>query len=345
MKKRMRKSQLTLAVGVACCQALLVFGPGNAFAAGSGGAFPTATLSTSKSPQSQKVMPLLDEIYQEYQTYLASGAPTRGVEFASKVPMAQVQDGFVVIHAAAEDAEALRGELVDLGLQNAAVYGHTLSGRFPISNIPQLEAVTSLRLVRPALMQTRAGAVTSQGDLAQYSDVARTNNGIDGSGITVGVISDSYDNLSGAAADVGTGDLPAGVAVLSDLASGGSDEGRAMAQIVYDVAPGSALAFHTAFNGSADFALGIEELAGCPPGSSAGCTPMPGVAADVIVDDIGYADQPFFQDGSVAQAADFVAASGVPYFSSAGNSARNSYESPFRLAAGTYFGVYGFTRL
>jgi hypothetical protein len=183
-------------------------------------------------------------------------------------------------------------------------------------------------------MQTRAGAVTSQGDIAQYSDVARTTNGIDGSGITVGVLSDSYNNLLGEAADVSSGDLPAGVDVLSDLASGGCDEGRAMAQIVYDVAPGSELAFHTAFNGAADFALGIEELAGCPPGSALGCTPMPGVAAEVIVDDVGYADQPFFQDGVVAQAADNVAANGVAYFSSAGNSGRNSYESAFRTNGG-----------
>ena len=36
---------------------------------------------------------------------------------------------------------------------------------------------------------------------------------------------------------VGSGDLPAGIQVLDDF-SGGSDEGRGMMQLIYDVAPG-----------------------------------------------------------------------------------------------------------
>jgi hypothetical protein len=46
---------------------------------------------------------------------------------------------------------------------------------------------------------------------------------------------------------------------------GGSDEGRDMMQIIYDVAPGARLAFRTAYRGEVDFAAGIRELAniGC----------------------------------------------------------------------------------
>ena len=97
----------------------------------------------------------------------------------------------------------------------------------------------------------------------------------------------------------------------------GTDEGRAMMQIVHDVAPGAAQAFHTAFNGLADFANGILELK-----TAAG--------ADVIVDDVIYPEEPMFADGAVAQAVDQVKAMGVPYFSAAGNSAQDSYESAFR---------------
>lgn len=109
--------------------------------------------------------------------------------------------------------------------------------------------------------------------------------------------------------------------VLQDLPSGGSDEGRAMLQIVHDVAPGAKLAFNTAFAGMAGFANGIINLA--KPVASGGA------GAKVIVDDIGYPQEPFFQDGIVTQAVDQVASTGVAYFSSAANLARQSYESAF----------------
>ena len=38
-------------------------------------------------------------------------------------------------------------------------------------------------------------------------------------------------------------------------------EGRAMAEIIHDIAPGADLAFHTAFTGQAEFAQGIIDLA------------------------------------------------------------------------------------
>lgn len=114
----------------------------------------------------------------------------------------------------------------------------------------------------------------------------------------VGILSGSYNNLGGAAD---------GVEVLEDLPGNGNDEGHGMTEIVHDVAPGAAIAFHTAFLGQADFAQGIEDL------QAAGC--------QAIVDDIIYFDEPFFQNGIIAQAAQKVVAKGASYFSSAGNQA------------------------
>ena len=94
------------------------------------------------------------------------------------------------------------------------------------------------------------------------------------------------------------------------------DEGRALAEIVHDVAPGAAIAFHTADGGQANLAQGIVELANA--------------GAKVITDDIIYFAEPMFQDGMVAQAVDQVKARGVSYFSAAQNDGRRSYESPFR---------------
>ena len=97
---------------------------------------------------------------------------------------------------------------------------------------------------------------------------------VNGSGIKVGVLSDSFNDLGGAAADEADGALPsaADIDVIKDLASGGTDEGRAMMQIIHDIAPGASLAFYTAFDSEQDFANGILALA------AAGCK--------VIVDDV-----------------------------------------------------------
>ena len=88
-----------------------------------------------------------------------------------------------------------------------------------------------------------------------------------------------------------------------------------MLEIIHDIAPGSDLLFHTGLGGVAAYANGITSLAAA--------------GADVIVDDLAYLNEPMFQDGVVAQAVDSVVASGVSYYSAAGNQGRQSYESPF----------------
>jgi len=182
------------------------------------------------------------------------------------------------------------------------------------------------------------GATTSQGVVQHRVD--KLPGGIDGRGITVGVMSDSYDMNpdagTHAADDVASGDLPGTgnplgnttpVVVLEDFARG-SDEGRAMMQIVHDLAPKSRLGFATANTGEVGFANNIRSLAGLPGATHA----VPGFKADVIVDDVIYPAEPFFQDGIVAQAVDDVAKAGVSYFSSAGNRPGTmAYDSQFRL--------------
>ena len=266
-------------------------------------------------------------LYVEHEEHLRTAARA---EFIPSNRLLRLSDDHVVIDFFAEtDAEALREELRAISLVDATVYRSVVSGRLPVSAIAGLTALGQLRFARPAYAATGVGSVTSQGDTAMGSSSVRVEFSIDGTGVTVGTLSDSFDCLGGAATDVGSGDLPAGVVVLTDITPPCIDEGRAMMQIVADVAPGATLGFHTGFLGQADFALGIEELAGCPPGSSAGCTPAVGFAADVINDDIFYFAEPFFQDGIIAQAVDGIVAQGVAYFTLAGNHARKSYESAF----------------
>ncbi|HWK50686.1 MAG TPA: hypothetical protein VNR40_12410, partial [Steroidobacter sp.] len=196
-----------------------------------------------------------------------------------------------------------------------------------------------LAVVPSSPMVTNVGATDSQGIVQHRVDKIP---GIEGKGITVGVMSDSYDtNIApnSAAADIATGDLPGTgnpfgntqpVVVLQDWPAS-SDEGRAMLQIVHDMAPKARLGFATANGGEVNFANNIRALAGFPGAPNA----VPGFKADVIVDDIIYLAEPFFQDGIVAQAVDEVAAKGVSYFSSAGNRpATQAYDSKLRLVPG-----------
>lgn len=162
------------------------------------------------------------------------------------------------------------------------------------------------------------GLARSEGDSQLGAANARAGWGVDGSGVTVGIVSDSFDRRAGAAThaagDVASGDLPGPgspcgsaqpVGLLSDPLSSGTDEGRAMAQIVHDLAPGAAIDFATAAGGQTAFAKNIRALAGA--------------GAQVIADDAIYLDEPFFQDGPVAVAINEVTAAGASYFTAAGN--------------------------
>jgi subtilisin family serine protease len=247
------------------------------------------------------------------------------------------------------DPQRLKQVLVGLGLQHSSVYANDVGGWLPVNQIAAAAARAELVSMRAAMWRARGVSVTSQGDFAQRSDVLRsTYTGLTGAGVTVGILSDSfncygvYDQGGPGAPPPGTvrgyapngfatddatfdktnGYLPATVNVLEEatcmnygqpLQLPFADEGRAMMQIVHDVAPGAALSFYTAANTEADFASGIAALA------SAGAT--------VIADDIGYFEEPFFQDGIVAQAIDAANAKGVAYFSAAGNNGQISYEN------------------
>jgi Ca2+-binding RTX toxin-like protein len=229
-------------------------------------------------------------------------------------PTMRFAGGSVVVDIAAENPQATLAALTALGLQHGAAAGHTVSGLLPISAIPLLEGLDGVRFARASQAFSNAGAVTNQADSALQADVARDAFNVDGTGLSIGVLSDSFNALDGYAADIASGDLPADVTIIEDIMTG-SDEGRAMAQIIFDLAPGADLLFHTAFLGLANFAQGIRDLAAA--------------GAQVIVDDVSYFNNPFFQDGLTAQAVDDVTADGVLYFSSAGNQADQSYQSAF----------------
>lgn len=210
----------------------------------------------------------------------------------------------------------------------------TVTARVPIASLvelaqsPDVAAVTEV--VRPisaprsvassslAAAAVSCGSATSEGDQQLRAASVRSDYNFDGTGVKVGALSDSFDTSTSsidASADVASGDLPGrgnpcgrstAVQVVQELDSQGDDEGRGMLQIVHDLAPGAELAFATAYLSETSFADNIRAL------RSAG--------ADILVDDVSYFDEPYFQQGLIDVAINDVTADGARYFTAAGNS-------------------------
>lgn len=235
-------------------------------------------------------------------------------------------------------------EAAGLLVQSADPSRGTLEGFVALDDVRALAALpgrgTLAQAVRPV---SRVGAATSQGVALQRVDRAQHRK-LDGRGVTVAALSDSYDTatttLTGdplsvhAADDVASGDLPGPgntanplpVAVLQDDDGEvpGTDEGRAMLQVVHDVAPAAKLCFATAQSGEVGYAANIRRLAE----KKGAC------GADVIVDDLDYLDEPMFSDGILSDAVDAVAKQGVHYFSAAGNQGSNqAWDSAVHLVS------------
>lgn len=191
--------------------------------------------------------------------------------------------------------EGLDGEII-----NSFEHYNSIRARLPLEKMELLAQDPDIFFIRPA-RRPIFNKNTSEGDVAHNAAQARTNFTVNGTGVKVGVLSDGVDSL---ATVQGSGDLPPTVTTVgTGVASG--DEGTAMLEVVYDLAPGAQLFFATALGGAANFASNILAL------EAAGC--------QVIVDDAFYPTESPFQDDIISQAVNTVTSNGVLYFSSAAN--------------------------
>lgn len=209
-----------------------------------------------------------------------------------------------------DDLKAMYGKIEAVDRGNRIIVAWLAPQK--ILNLAKLNAVLNIKETERGHLKT--GTVNSEGDAILKADQVRSILGVTGSGIKVGVISDGCDTR---ATPQASGDLPSVIDVLDN--SAGGDEGTAMMEIVYDLSPGSALGFSQGISSSTAFINSVNNLVGA--------------SCDVIVDDIGFFSQPYFEDGSIAQAVqNAVLNNGVVYASSAGNSQDEHYEGDFSSA-------------
>ena len=176
-----------------------------------------------------------------------------------------------------------------------------------------------------SVLSAGPGADAGNDAHAMYADAARNQFDLTGGTtstgavIKIGILSDSFDTVSpgSAAQDEANGWLPANVTILrDDPYTGGIDEGRAMAELIHQVAPGAEIYFYSAEGSEQTMANGIAAL------TAAGC--------QIIVDDVSYLNEPIYQTGDVIQKAVTTAVNaGVDYFTAVTNNGTDYYESTF----------------
>jgi hypothetical protein len=232
------------------------------------------------------------------------------------------QGPLAAIHT--NNAAALSQRLTAMGFQVSGFYdgvGTSMVDVYtPVSRIAELAGVEGVKGLNAQVNPvTSAGSVQSEwvavANLPQLNTVLP---GIDGTNIDVGIFSDSFNSSIAAggslAAGQASGDLPPGsrVNILVDGNGTQADEGRAMAELVYDAAPDVDIIFNTGNGGRSTWATAINNV------RVAG--------ADVIVDDLTYPDEFPFQDDVLAQAVNtVVGTNNIPYFDSAGNQNGDSW--------------------
>src|SRR5215470_4137200 len=240
----------------------------------------------------------------------------------------EIEISFSTLAPSVVDAISALGVLIE---HVSYRYGRVLA-QADTTQLAALAGLPGVTAIHPLYgAQRSAGAVPGQGDAGMHADVARARFGVDGTGVRVGILSDSFHERIGGVIDGSgctrrlagsssqfTADLPPAVFVLDDGPPGSSDEGAALAEIVHDIAPGADLLFASAYPDEATFAEAIDKLVGC--------------GADVLVDDVLFFAEPMFQDGMIAQAAQAAVDGGAEFFSATGNQGGTGVDQVYRDA-------------
>ena len=233
----------------------------------------------------------------------------------------------VYVHVDAVNGDIIRAlEAAGLRVETSNARMRVVQGWLPHTDLDLAAAVEGVRRITPpAYGITNSGSVTTEGDADLNADDLRALfGGITGDGVKIGVISNGVDNWGYVAAEP-YNDLPDSITVdPTRPGTGNGDEGTAMLEIIYDVAPGAYLYF-SGPETSAEMVASIDWLVNT-------------CGVDVIVDDWIFFDEPMFEDGPIADEAADAVTDGVVYLSAAGNWAEVHYQATYD----PYYGYHEF---
>jgi len=253
----------------------------------------------------------------------AAPAELRGDIAAGRLRLNSAGDVQVYVETS-ESVDAMTTRLTATGARGERSDGKAgiVQAQVPVQQLRALADVDGIDAVRlPDYPVANAGSVMTEGDPVVNADVLRSSvPGIDGTGVTIGVIADGVGGLGVSQA---SGDLPAvdtttcNVAGVDPGASGA--EGTAMLEIIHDVAPGATLMFgNFGFSTSLAFNDAINCLAS---------------HADIVVDDIGFFGAGPYDGTSIISENTASALNGSgrirAYITAAGNAAGRHYQASF----------------
>jgi hypothetical protein len=180
-----------------------------------------------------------------YESYIQSGGNTSQLQ--SQFPDVMFRNGMVGMDLKSlnGDFSQFESQVIETGFQVTAVdpTDNIVEGFAPINALPTLAELQTTEAGQveytPLAYQDYQGEAYNEAETSMFADVARTQYNVDGTGVTVGVLSTSVNQYQGGLSEsYGTGDLNPStpVNVLEDGPTGSDDEGRAMLENIHDFA-------------------------------------------------------------------------------------------------------------
>ena len=191
--------------------------------------------SRSRTPIQQKI-----DSHLLYADKMQRGEPIAEGVTTQRLNLDRDNQGRILVDIKADVTQSVLQSIAVLGgnVINSYPEYRAIQAGVPLSEIENLAAQKEVAFIQP-VVHAMQNSVDSEGDFTHQANTARANFGVNGTGVKVGVISDSVDHLAGSQIDglvtvlPGQGGMPA------------TGEGTAMLEIVNDLAPGTQLYFAT----------------------------------------------------------------------------------------------------